>query len=57
MHYNWKVYGRYKCPKCGWNLARKRADHEKAVSLCCRCKTKMVEIDPKTLKEIKKQKG
>jgi hypothetical protein len=52
MHYNWKVYGRYKCPQCGWHLARKKSEHEKDVSVCCHCKTEMIEIDPKTFRPI-----
>lgn len=52
MHYNWKVYGKYKCPECGWLLARKKSEHEKAVSICCHCKIEMYEVDPVTEKPM-----
>lgn len=52
MHYNWKVYGRYGCPHCGWNIARKREDHNRDVSICCHCKTEMIELDPKTKRPL-----
>jgi len=55
MNYNWKIYGKYACPACGWHLVRKRDDHNKAVSLCCHCNSEMIEIDPKTHAPIRQE--
>jgi hypothetical protein len=42
MHYNWNRYSKFKCRKCGWELARKNPVENP--TQCCHCKVVMKDI-------------